>query len=404
MFKFFILTFITCISLNANILQDAINKAKAGSTIKLDSGIYQGNITINKALTIIGKSDNVIIDGLNKDTVIQITSSNIILKNLTIINSGNRMDKIDAGIKISNSSNSVISNCTIKNTLYGIELAMVTNSIIENNKISSKDVDISLKGDALKLYYSNNNKIRNNEIYNSRDTTFAYSHKNLFSQNHIERSRFALHIKKSHTNTIEDNHIIANSVGLIFAGAKKTTVQNNIITNSNGKAGIAVLVKGVSDFRFKDNTLKYNNKAFYIDAKHNETEIKRFFTNNDISYNNEAFHFHGAIKQNLIKNNTINGNIEDVVKSVRGNTTSKNIVENNYWDKYAGFDTDGNNIGDTSYKMYQYADRLWHYNNRVKFFYATPIISIINFILNLAPFIEPVLLLEDKKPLLYVGS
>lgn len=404
MFKFFILTLITCISLNANILQDAINKAKSGSTIKLDSGIYQGNITINKALTIIGKSDNVIIDGLNIDTVINITSSNVVLKNLTIINSGNRMDKIDAGIKISNSSNSVISNCTIKNTLYGIEMAMVNNSVIENNKISSKNVDISLKGDALKLYYSNNNKIRNNEIYNSRDTTFAYSHKNIFSQNHIERSRFALHIKKSNTNIIEDNHIIANSVGLIFAGAKKTTVQSNIITNSNGKAGIAVLVKGVSDFRFKDNTLKYNNKAFYIDAKHNETEIKRFFTNNDISYNNEAFHFHGAIKQNLIKNNTISGNIEDVVKSVRGNTTSKNIVENNYWDKYAGFDTDGNNIGDTSYKMYQYADRLWHYNNRVKFFYATPIISIINFILNLAPFIEPVLLLEDKKPLLYVGS
>ena len=404
MFRFFILTFISFISVNANILQDAINKAKPGSIIKLESGIYQGNITINKALTIIGKSDNVIIDAQNNDTVIKITSSNVVLQNLTIINSGNRMDKLDAGIKISNSSNSLISNCIIKDTLYGIEMAMVDNSIIQNNKISSKNVDISLKGDALKLYYSNNNKIRNNEIYDSRDTTFAYSNKNTFSQNHIERSRFALHIKKSNENIIKENHIIANSVGFIFAGAKNTSVKENIITNSKGKAGIAVLVKGVADFKFEDNTLKYNNKAFYIDAKHNETKIKRFFRNNDISYNHEAFHFHGAIKQNLIKNNIIVGNIEDVVKSVRGNTTSKNIVENNYWDKYAGFDTDGNNIGDTSYQMYQYADRLWHYNNRVKFFYATPIISIINFILNLAPFIEPVLLLEDKKPLLNIGS
>ena len=256
MLRFFILTIISFLSLNANVLQNAIDKADSGSTIKLDTGIYQGNITINKALTIIGKSDNVIIDGLNKDTVINITSSNVVLKNLNIINSGNRMDRIDAGIKISNSSNSLISNCTIKNTLYGIEMAMVNNSIIENNKISSKNVDISLKGDALKLYYSNDNIIRNNEIYDSRDSTFAYSHKNLFTQNHIEKSRFALHIKKSHTNKIEDNHIIANSVGLIFAGAKKTIVKNNIITNSNGKAGIAVLVKGVADFKFNDNYTK----------------------------------------------------------------------------------------------------------------------------------------------------
>ncbi len=49
--------------------------------------------------------------------------------------------------------------------------------------------------------------------------------------------------------------------------------------------------------------------------------------------------------------------------------------------------------------MFQYADRLWHYNNKVKFFYATPIISILNFILSLAPFVEPVLLLEDTKPI-----
>lgn len=172
-----------------------------------------------------------------------------------------------------------------------------------------------------------------------------------------------------------------------------------MIKSNIGRAGVGVLIKGVSNFIFKDNIVTFNSKAFYIDAKHNEESIKRFITNNEISYNMEAFHFHGAIKQNMIKNNTIIGNIDDVVKSVRGNTTSKNIVEENYWDHYSGFDRDNNNIGDTTYKMFQYADRLWHYNNKVKFFYATPIISILNFILSLAPFVEPVLLLEDTKPI-----
>ena len=368
MHKLFIILFLFCINLNANLLQDAINNASSGSIIKLPSGIYNGSITINKPLTLIGKSPHVIIDGLNKDTVIKITSSNVILENLTIINSGNRIDKLDAGIKIEKSSNFRIENCILKDVLYGIEMVMTNNSIIKNNKISSKEQDISLRGDALKLYYSNNNIIENNKFFLSKDTTLAYSNNNTFKENTFLNNRFALHIQNSSNTNIIKNTLTSNSVGMIFAGIKNTLVKKNHIISSNGKAGIAVLVKGVSDFKVKDNTLKYNSKAFYIDAKHNEVGIKRFITNNTITHNNEAFHFHGAIKQNLIQDNKIIGNIEDVVKSVRGNTTSNNIIKNNYWNRYAGFDKNKDNIGDRPHKMYLFANRLWSYNNKVKFF------------------------------------
>lgn len=398
--KKLLIFFILFISfLNANILQNAIDNAPKNSTLKLPNGIYYGNIKINKPISIIAKGNNVIIQGEGKNSVIEINSSNVVLDNLIIQGSGDRLDNRDAGIKISNSTSSKINNCKIKDSLYGIDMGMVTNSIIENNYITSKDLEISLRGNALKLYYSSDNIIRNNEIYNSKDVIFQYSHNNLITQNHIEKSRFGLHFLKSNNNSIDNNHFIFNSVALIFGGAKNTEVKNNMIKSSIGKAGIGVLIKGVSNFIFKDNTVTFNSKAFYIDAKHNETSIKRFITNNTISYNMEAFHFHGAIKQNLIKNNSIIGNIDDVVKGVRGNNTSKNIVEENFWDNYSGFDRNNDNIGDTTYKILQYADRIWHYNNKIKFFYATPIISILNFILSLAPFVEPVLLLEDTKPL-----
>lgn len=397
--KFTILFFLLTSILNANILQEAINKAKANSILKLPNGIYKGNIKINKPIKIIAKGNNVIIQGENKNTVIEINSSNVILDNLIIQGSGERLDNRDAAIKISKSKNSAIRNCTIKDSLYGIDMEMLENSIIENNYISSKDFDISLRGNALKFYYSNNNIIRNNEIYNSKDISFAYSHNNLITQNHIEKSRFAMHFLKSNDNIIDDNYLQFNSIGLIFSGAKNTKVKNNMIKSCIGSSGIGVMIKGVSNFIFEDNTVTFNTKAFYIDAKHNETSIKRFIKNNVISYNMEAFHFHGAIKQNLIKNNAIFGNIDDVAKSVRGNISSENIVEENFWDHYSGFDRNNDNIGDTSYRILQYADRVWQYNNKIKFFYATPIISILNFVLSLAPFVEPVVLLEDTKPI-----
>jgi len=50
--------------------------------------------------------------------------------------------------------------------------------------------------------------------------------------------------------------------------------------------------------------------------------------------------------------------------------------------------------------MYIYADQLWQYDHRLKFFYASPMISILNFISELTPVIEPVLILEDEAPLM----
>lgn len=399
MSKFLIVLFFAFLSLNANILQDAINNAPEGSTLKLSEGIYKGKISISKPINLIG-TKNVIIDGGNKGSVITIKSSNVTLENITIQGTGERLDTLDTAIKISNVKNIKINNCTIKNSLFGMDLNMVNNSIFTNNKISSKNLPISLRGDAMRLYYSHNNIIRNNNIFNSRDITLSYSNNNLITLNHTEKSRFALHFMKTKNNIIDNNHFRLNSTAIILTGTNNTKVENNMIQSSTGAAGIGVLIKGVSNFQFKKNILSFNAKGFYIDAKHNETQIKRFIQDNEISYNKEALHFHGAIKQNLIKDNTFIGNIDDVVKSVRGNYSSKNIVENNYWDRYAGFDKDKNNIGDNTYKIFQYADQLWHYNHRVKFFYAAPIMSMLNFIVNLAPFIEPVLLLEDKKPII----
>ena len=94
------------------------------------------------------------------------------------------------------------------------------------------------------------------------------------------------------------------------------------------------------------------------------------------------------------------GNIEDIVSDTRGSKIYKNSWNENYWDNYEGFDIDRNNVGDTSHKVYQYADKLWLYDPALKFFYGSPVISMLNFLAKLAPFTEPLFLLEDKQPIM----
>lgn len=384
----------------ASPLQDAIDEASPYSSIKLSNARYIGNIIINKPLSIIGIGDSVIIDGDAKGTVITINSSDVTLQNLSIINSGDRMENLDSGIRLNSVQNINIKSCAIQDTLYGIDMNIVKNSKITSNYINSKDIDISLKGNALKLYYTNNTVFENNVIDNSRDVTLNYSNDNNFTNNTFTNNRFATHLSLSHRNIFDANIYEHNSVSMMFMGTKDTLVINNTIKSSDGAAGIGIIIGHVSNFRFEYNTLKYNAKAIYIDSKEKALGMKRYINYNEISYNGEAIHFHAAIKDNTITHNKIFGNIEDVVKDIEGYFSDTNLVEYNYWDRYAGFDRDDDNIGDTSHKIYQYADQLWHYNHKVKFFYASPIMSLLNFLANLAPFVEPNLLLIDAKPLM----
>jgi nitrous oxidase accessory protein len=383
----------------SNLLQETIDAAPPYSTLKLQEGIYEGNIHINKPLTLEGVNDNVIIKGDGSGSVISIRSSFVVLKHLHIVNSGMDMQKIDAAISMQQVQNCEIRDCNISDVLYGIDMDRVSSSVIAENYITTKPNNLPLRANGLKLYYAHHNIIQANTIENVRDVTLNYSHHNLFKNNTFIGNRFATHLSLSNNNTFLSNHYKYNSVAMMFMGAQNTKVINNEILSSNGAAGIGVMIGGVSNFVFKNNRVSFNAKALYIQGQEKAKGMKRYIVGNEISFNGEALHFHASIKDNTITNNKIFSNINDVVKDAGKNFESSNVVEYNYWDRYEGFDKNGDGIGDTPFKVYQYADQLWHYNHKVKFFYASPVMTLLNFLSNLAPFIEPNLIMEDKKPI-----
>jgi len=396
--SFFLTLFLLTILDAKNILQEAIDKAPAGSILKLPKGIYKGSISINKPLSIIGKENGVIIDGENSGTVITVKGSFITLKNLNIINSGDRHDKLDAAIKLSDGHQNEISNCRIENSLFGIDIQMVNNSIISNNYITSKDFALGLRGDGLRLWYSNDNIIKNNRLIKSRDMVIWYSNGNLIKDNYGEHCRYSLHFMYAGKNLVKDNIYKFNSVGIFFMYSKDTTATGNIIQSSIGATGMGIGLKDVSNFTIKDNTILYCAQGIYIDRSPFEPDTHDYIIGNKILYNAEALHFHSLSENNVIRDNIIKGNIEDIVNDSRGSKTNENEIVGNYWDNYKGFDRDKNNIGDTPHRVYQYADQLWIYNPDVKFFYGSPVISLLNFLAKLAPFTKPLFLLEDEKP------
>lgn len=399
MFK--IILFITILvftHLGASVLQDAIDNAPEGSILKLPAGIYKGNIQINKPITIIGREDGVVIDGEESGTVITIKSSFVTLKNLKIVGSGDRHENLDAAIAISDGEQCEISYCTIEDCLFGIDVQMLNNSIISNNHITSKNFDLGLRGDGLRLWYSNDNLIDGNSLIKSRDMVVWYSHGNKIINNYGRENRYSLHFMYAGKNIIKNNTYEMNSVGIFFMYSQDAIAIGNTIKSSQGASGMGIGIKDVSNFTIKNNTILYCAQGLYIDRSPFEPGTHNWITGNKILYNSEAIHFHSLSENNIIKDNTIIGNIEDIVNDSRGSKTDENEILGNYWDNYEGFDKNRDGIGDTPHKVYQYADQLWMYNPDVKFFYGSPIISLLNFLAKLAPFTKPLFLMHDEKP------
>ena len=395
--KWFIAILIT-LPLLSNALQEAINSAEPGSKLELPAGVYKGNIVINKPLIIDGIDKRAIIVGDGNGTVIRVTSPNVTLKNLTIKHSGAQHERVDAGVSLKNASGSKVLNCKIVDVLFGIDMQESHNCHIENNYITSKPFSLGLRGDAIRLWYSNDNILRKNFITKSRDFVVWYSHGNLIEENFGEYCRYSLHFMYTGKNIVKNNTYEHNSVGIFFMYSQDTIATGNTVRNSLGTTGLGIGLKDASNYTIKNNTLIYCARGFYIDRSPFQPGTKNFIENNKILYNAEGVHFHSLSIANEFRGNILKGNIENIINDSYNTKVEKNLWDGNYWDNYQGFDKNKDGIGDTPHIERYYADKMWLYKPEVKFFYASPVIGVVNFLAKLAPLSEPVILAVDKHP------
>ena len=395
----FLILFISTTLFSKVDLNEIIKQAEPGSKIELPEGIFRGPITIDKPLILEGFKQKSIIKGDAKGTVITILSPHVEIKNITIQDSGKQRYNFDSGIKVENANDITIKNCKIKQTLFGIIFHNTHNSKIINNTITSyTESVVDNRGDGIRLWGSRNNLIANNHLIKSRDLSLNRSNNNTVKNNIIKESRYGIMVDMSRDINITSNKIALNYAGIMVGNGKNINIEDNIIAKTRLSTGIGIMLKNGKNIHISHNLITANSQAIYIDSSPAEIGIQRHIDHNEIIRNNSAFHFHSVIKNNIIKNNNIVKNLEDVLIDLKGYGKYKNEIEENYWDRYIGFDKDGDGISDIPYQVLIYADQLWQFDHHLKFFYATPLLSIVDFIERLAPFSEPLLLLEDTKP------
>lgn len=375
--------------------QKLVDATPAGGTLKPKPGLYAGPVLVDKPIVIDG-GGKVTIDGGNKSTVFVLQANSSTLRGLRLTGSGSSHDADDACLNV-RGNNNLIESLVIDDCLFGIDLKQSSNNIVRSNKIKSKPVELGVRGDAIRLWYSMNNRVEFNDISDSRDTVVWYSKGNVFWKNRAVRSRYSLHFMFAGQNVVDSNYYYDNSVGVYLMYTDGMIVRNNVISHSTGSTGMGVGFKEASGAVVENNEIIYCGTGISSDLSPFQPDSTIRIEGNRIAYNGIGVMFNSDREGNIFKKNVFEGNLTDVAVG-GGGSSRRNEWHGNYWDNYQGFDRNNDGIGDTPYKLFAYADRLWMEIPYARFFKNAPLMEALDFLERLAPFSNPELILQDDAP------
>jgi nitrous oxide reductase family maturation protein NosD len=383
-------------------LQSIIDAAEPRSVIVLEPGVYVGNVTIDKPLTLSG-SEWPVVDGAGTGTVITVTAPDVTIEGLIIRSSGISLDREDSGITVRAPRVTIIGN-QLEDVLFGIYLLGSEDSVVSDNVVGAKsDVYIASRGDGLRLWESERSLVERNVVRDGRDAVFWFTDEVVIRDNEITGGRYGLHFMYSDRIVVEGNHFVNNSVGAYMMYSVGVEFRNNIFANNSGPSGYGIGFKDMDDYIVEGNRFIANRSGLYLDNSPSSADAYGLVRDNLFAYNQVGALFLPAVTNNLIYGNSFIDNVEQV------GVTSTGIFKDNawsldgrgnYWSDFAGYDADGDGIGDMTYRVDDLYNTLTDKYPDLQFFQDTPAAKAIALAAEMFPVLRPLPLMEDYFPLI----
>ncbi|MDJ0792317.1 MAG: nitrous oxide reductase family maturation protein NosD [Acidimicrobiia bacterium] len=381
-------------------LQALIDATPPGGTIVLDQGHYRGGVLIDQPLTITGVGWPTV-DGGGDGTVIEVTSPDVTIEGLVITGSGITLDREDSGLSVTG-ARAVIRNNRFEDVLFGAFLRSAPDSVISDNVFGSKDVFIANRGDGIRLWESERSVIENNVVRGGRDTVFWFTDEITVRGNEVSDGRYGLHFMYSDGAVVEENVLSNNSVGAFIMYSRDVVIRNNVLAENHGPSGYGIGLKDMDRVELVGNRVIGNRVGIYFDNTPYAHDEYGYTSGNLIAYNRTGVLLQPSVKRNVFHENAFIDNGEQVgltgTGSFQGNAWSLDGV-GNYWSDFAGYDANGDGIGDVAYKVDDLYNTLTDSHPDLEFFQNTPAARAMSLSADLFPILRPDPLVEDPHPM-----
>jgi nitrous oxidase accessory protein len=371
-------------------LRKAIELARDNDTIRLQAGIYkEGSLVIAKPLTLLG-DNNPILEGENKYEILLITGRNITVRGITFRNSGYSAMNDFASIKLVDCTNITLEKNTIFHAYFAIHISNTVNAVVRYNRITGIPASEQLTGNGIHLWKSNHAVIENNHIEGHRDGIyFEFVTASTISNNLSEKNiRYGLHFMFSNDDTYRNNTFRNNGAGVAVMYSKKVNMVKNHFEENWGAAAYGILLKDITDSYIIQNSFVTNTVGIHMEGSSRIEIRQNLFKNNGWAIKVQA-----SCDDNVFHHNNFTGNSFDVGTN---GTLVLNKFENNYWDKYEGYDMNKDGIGDIPYHPVSMYSMIVEQNPTTLILFRSFMVSLLDKAEKAIPSLTPENLFDNK--------
>lgn len=383
-------------------LSAAIAEAEDGETIKVYGGHYEGQLIIDRSVTLEGY-DWPIIDGGGHGTNIKIIAPDVTVRGFVIRNSGDSLAEENSGVAVE-ATGATIEGNRLEDTLFGVYLKKAHGTIIRDNQISSMDLAVPRRGDPIRVWFSQDVLIEGNIVNKGRDVVLWYSERLTVRDNEVSDGRYGLHFMYCDDATIENNLLTNNSVGTFMMYSRRLHLNGNTIANNRGPSGFGVGLKDMDDAVVENNLFLDNRIGAHLDNSPREVNSIGLFTNNVFAYNDIGVNLMPSVRHNEFSGNSFVDNEMQVGIAGGGGRPKNNSWtigdRGNYWSDYVGYDANNDNLGDIPYKAERLFENMIDHDSSLRLFLYSPVEQAVDFAARAVPFVKPKPKLVDEMPMM----
>ncbi len=375
-----------------------VAQAQPGDVVRVPAGDYRGVVTIDKPLTLEGVGRPVI-HGFGKGDLLLITAPDVTVRGFDLEGTGDDLDQENCAIRVL-APRAVIEDNRLEDVLFGIDLRGAPDSVVRGNSIGGKPLDIARRGDGLRLWKSDRARVEGNTIHDGRDAVLWYSEGVEVRGNLVKDCRYGFHLMYSHGVRIERNELRGNSVGIYLMYSDTVDLKDNVIAACRGASGFGIGLKEVSDYRIERNLIRDNCVGIYMDSapfRKGQAEIRA----NALVCNDSAMHVLPNVKGNTIVDNAFIDNLSGIVPLGRGDLYANAFDRDgagNFWSDYAGYDEDGDGIGEWVHEPMPLFGRLVEQEPKLAILRFSPAEQVVEFVARALPAMRPDPLFIDENP------
>ena len=388
------------VRVSADQLPAAVAAAQSGDTIEVTGGVLNGNLVLDKTLSLVG-IDNPIIDAGLFGTVLTINAPDTTVSGFTLRNSGDKLITEDAGVNVG-ASGALIEDNQIENVLFGIYVHSGPGATLRRNTITGKDLDIARRGDLIRIWDSDDVLVEENKTINGRDAVLWYSERLTLRGNEFTHGRYGLHFMYCDDALIEGNKLTYNSVGAYLMYGRRMHMVDNLIAFNRGPSGYGIGLKDMDDSVIVGNRFLDNRVGAYIDGSPRELDSIGIIEDNLFAYNDTGMELLPSVRHNRVRNNSFIENEQQVVVAGGGQLVANEWTADgrgNYWSDYAGYDANGDGLGEIDYRAERLLDSLISRQPELRLFLYSPVINAVDFAARAFPLVRPQPILVDTLPL-----